>query len=156
MNARVNLMCLRRARATMPLPVDALHALATLALALGAGASAFWTFVATPALFVALGREEAGRAVAPVFPRYFETQAATAVVALLALAGLNALGVPESPWVGALAATAGLGAIASRFWVLPRVRAASRGTPAFGRAHALSALVNLATMAALVAALVVQ
>ncbi|HVL49117.1 MAG TPA: DUF4149 domain-containing protein [Candidatus Thermoplasmatota archaeon] len=129
------------------------HAAATLALAYGAGASLFWTAVATPALFRRLPREAVGAAVAAVFPRYFESQTLAAAAALVALALANAVGGGASTLAGPLVVVAGAAAAVNRFVLLARTRAAERGTDAFRRAHGLSALANLATTLAFVAAL---
>jgi hypothetical protein len=61
------------------------------------GALVFFSFVAAPALFGALPREAAGRAVSAIFPRYYLFGAACGVVALAARAGLCLL---RGAWSG--------------------------------------------------------
>lgn len=66
-----------------------------LALGLWLGSVVFFSFVAAPTLFGALGRETAGRAVSAIFPRYYALGGACGALALLS--GLL-LGAKQAAW----------------------------------------------------------
>jgi uncharacterized membrane protein len=61
----------------------ALRLIHLLALGLWIGSVVFFSLVAAPALFGALGREAAGRAVSAIFPRYYAFGGVCGVLALL-------------------------------------------------------------------------
>ena len=66
-----------------------------LALGVWLGSVVFFSFVAAPTLFGALGRETAGRAVSAIFPRYYAIGGGCGAVALVS--GLL-LGVLQGAW----------------------------------------------------------
>ena len=68
------------------------------ALAAWLGALAFFSFVVAPTLFGSLPREDAGRAVSAIFPRYYMFGATCGAVALAARGGLCLL---RGAWSGA-------------------------------------------------------
>lgn len=116
-----------------------------LALGLWVGSVVFFSFVAAPALFGALPRDMAGRAVAAIFPRYYALGGACGALALLS--GLL-LGARQAAWgrlliaeLLFLALMTGIVVYAGRV-VLPQAGRARlalpslEGTPAYDRAKA--------------------
>lgn len=132
--------------------MTALRFLYLLSLAVWIGSLAFFSFFAAPALFRALPREEAGRAVAAVFPAYYAVGWAAGAVALAAtLAGAAAAGrFPSAArWRAGLLALMLALSLYAGLVVLPEVRAARAAGDEAGRArgHRVSVLLNLAVIA---------
>jgi uncharacterized membrane protein len=131
-----------------------------LALGLWVGEIAFFSFIAAPAIFAALGPERAGPVVSAMFPRYYALGTAAAVVAL-ASSLLLARHADRPGWWTAAAGCVALG-LAATLWagtvVHPRaqrlrIASQSAGRPpseddAFRRAHRDAVLLNAAALLA--------
>lgn len=130
-----------------------------LALAFWVGSAAFFTLVATPAVFGGLPREEASRAVGAMFPAYFLAGGITGVVVLL-LATLRfqpgyGARLPILQWV--VAAVALVLILYGGMVLLPKMQALQAQLPnlnsgamtperlAFRRLHGFSMGLNLLT-----------
>lgn len=119
-------------------------------MALGAwlGAMAFFSFVAAPRTFAVLDRDDAGRVVNDVFPRYYLIGVALGALALagsLGLIGVGDAGVATAVLVGAVGVAVALAGYAR--WVLvPKMDTA--GDDAFDRYHRESVVLNGVTMLA--------
>ncbi|MBI4498406.1 MAG: DUF4149 domain-containing protein [Chloroflexi bacterium] len=121
------------------------------ALGLWGGTVVFYSFLVTPTLFSALGREAGGRAVSALFPTYYLAvlgfALATAVLAALRAWAGSAPGVGWPAWtIAGLSLVAALIAAYSRWGLLPQVAQAERGTPAFDQLHLLSVALNLVVL----------
>jgi hypothetical protein len=127
---------------------------ARLALGVWAGALVFFSLAAAPAIFARLPREEAGRAVAAIFPAYYLTGwIAGGVAAAAILAG-------ERPsrrrrWRVTLLGLALAASLYGGLVLLPQVRAARAAGDEAGRrrAHAVAVALNVVTTAAVLGAL---
>ncbi|MBI4362729.1 MAG: DUF4149 domain-containing protein [Euryarchaeota archaeon] len=114
-------------------------------LSLGAwiGAILHFSFSATPALFRAFPREEAGRVVGLLFPGYYQ---ANYLAGGLSLATALAMGGAPGPRIVLLAA-AFLLALLLGLGIGPRVRRLKEmGDSRFLRAHGVSMLLNLGVL----------
>jgi hypothetical protein len=137
---------------------EALSAVTRVALGVWAGAVLFFSAGAAPALFARLPREEAGRAVAAVFPVYYATGWIAAAVALAATA-LHAASrggwTRQARWRAALVAVALAASLYGGVVLLPRVRAARAAGDDAGtrRGHAAAVALNVVTLAAVLGAL---
>jgi hypothetical protein len=140
--------------------------LAVVAIAAWLGVMGLFAGAVAPAAFAVLSREDAGRLVGALFPRYYGAGAGLGAVALAAFAA----GAAGRPWRAAEAITAGLLALMLALtlyaWlaVLPAAQAAraeaarqgpaSAGAVAFARLHRLSTALNGAVLLAGVGAVV--
>lgn len=136
----------------------ALAALLAFALSAWAGAILFWSFAATPAMFKRLGRERAGQATRVVFPNYYAMGFLLATIALGALAGYT---LAVGGWSVAAKLLFGvisllfLLALYAKLVLIPTMERHRAGreakdpeaTRAWGRAHGLSVLLNLGSLA---------
>jgi hypothetical protein len=115
----------------------------------------FFAAVVTPAIFSSLPREEAGRVIRVLFPRYY-----LVLGALTALAAITAIAAYPLPAM--LIGLAAAGFVWARQVLRPKINrirdAAHSGNPdakrEFGRLHRLSVFLNAAQLLMLVAALV--
>lgn len=142
----------------MQAPAAALVALLAFALSAWAGAILFWTFAATPVMFKRLGRERAGQATRVVFPNYYLLGVLLMTLALAALAGWTLL---EGRWsvaaklLFAIVSVVFLLALYGRLVLLAtmerhregRERGEEAAARAWGKAHGVSVLLNLASLA---------
>ena len=132
-----------------------------LALALWVGGMAVFTFVMTPVVFRAYGRDAAGAIVGTMMPVYFRYGIAMLAVALLArfLSGQAAPGARRLLGSALLASALALSA-AHAFVLLPRIEAVKRTVPSFdttpkehparkefSRLHGISMALNLLLLA---------
>lgn len=140
------------------------HRLALALISLWLGMMLFLAFVVPPAVFGSVGRKEAGRIMARVFPPYYAGSVLLPAAALIALWPEAARSRPARVTGAILGASAGLAAVNALVispWI-ERVRAAMEGpggiadpgiTATFGRLHLLSvgviALLILLALAAL-------
>jgi len=119
------------------------------------GAMAFFAFIVAPAAFGTLEREQAGRLVSAVFPRYYAFSAGLGVIAVMAcLARPIATGWRGRDWLPLGLAVAMLGLTLYAWMViLPAAHAArqaarqvgaatSAETGRFARLHRISSLLN--------------
>lgn len=113
------------------------------------GAMLFFAGVVAPLVFKHFPEAEAGAFIRRLFPRYYDVLAIASLIASVFAIGRLA-GV-------LLAAVAGLFVFA-RFWLMPRINAARDAGPEhaarFASLHRASVIINLAQMAALVAAII--
>ena len=125
-----------------------------LSLAVWLGSIVFFSFFAGPSIFQTLPKEEAGKVVSGIFPKYYRMGYACVALALVSLGGLNwKKGLPGAP-AGLLLVMAA-GTLLMDIGIAPRVRALkaelskSRGETRptlesrFKRWHGLSMAVNL-------------
>jgi hypothetical protein len=132
--------------------MTALRVLYLLSLTVWIGSLVFFSLFVAPALFRTLPREEAGRAVAAIFPAYYAVGWGAGGLALAAtLAGAAAAGL----WTSAVRWRAGLLALMlaislyAGLVVRHQVRAAKAAGDEAGlaRSHKISVLLNLAVIA---------
>jgi uncharacterized membrane protein len=138
-------------------PMVIASAVYRLALSLWVGGIALFTFVVTPSIFRAHGRDAAGKIVGSIFPVYFRYGLVLAALALLAriFAGEAFHGARQ--WVGTLLiATAILLTGYQAFGLAPRMERVKRSVSSFetalpddparkefSRLHGISMVVNL-------------
>jgi uncharacterized membrane protein len=147
-----------------------MRSLPGVAVSLWLGAMLFFAFFVAPAAFATLEREAAGRFVAAIFPRYYQTGA---VLGILAVAGCLGRGLLRG-WQGwdwlSLGLVTLMLALTLYAWliVLPAAHAAreslhragggqtSQEALRFARLHRLSSILNGAVMLAGVAVLIME
>lgn len=118
------------------------------------GSIVFFSFVGAPTTFAVLPREEAGRVVRAVFPRYYDLGLALGVLAVAA-AAVRGLwwGFPVALLALVAAAAVAVGLFAYARWVLlPRMDRAD--DDAFARYHRRAVVANGAAMVAVAVGLV--
>jgi len=107
-----------------------------LALSLWVGGIALFTFVVTPVIFRAHGREAAGKIVGSIFPAYFRYGIALAALALLARIAAGEAYHGARQWVGTLlVATAILLTCYQAYGLVPRMEQVKRSVTSFGTAQ---------------------
>ena len=131
-----------------------------LALSLWVGGIALFTFVVTPVIFRAHGRDAAGKIVGSIFPAYFRYGIALAALALLARIAAGEAFHGARQWVGTLlVATAILLTCYQAYGLVPRMEQVKRSVTSFGtappedparkefsRLHGISMVVNLVVL----------
>jgi uncharacterized protein DUF4149 len=126
------------------------------ALAIGTwlGTIVSLTYIVTPTAHGAFDARDARRLLRPLFPRHYALGIACGFVALgTILLGKASLTTEQ---VLQLALPTGVGlvcTIVGREVLLPRLRALDGDDPRFGRLHQLSAMLNMATLGALLLAM---
>lgn len=131
------------------------------------GAMAFFSFFVAPRAFSLLGREQAGLLVGAVFPRYYVFGIVMGIIALIGVLGRMLGGQHAPSWGSLVLVLVMLGLTFYAFLVLlPQaeqakvaMRTAGAATDAagsFARIHALSVVLNLVTMLAGLALIIVE
>ena len=106
-----------------------------LALSLWVGGIALFTFVVTPVIFRAHGRDAAGKIVGSIFPAYFRYSLALAALVLLARIAAGEAFHGARQWVGTLlVATAILLTCYQAYGLVPRMEQVKRSVTSFGTA----------------------
>jgi len=138
-----------------------LRALAVVSVAAWLGIMAFFSFEVAPVVFKTIDRAIAGQAVAAVLPRYYRWGLALSGIALVAsaLQAMSGRSGRLRPLLGtALAALMVTMLVWASAVLMPRAETArrTRDDPVFARAHRASIQVNLVTLGAGVAFLILE
>lgn len=126
----------------------------TLAVSVWLGTVVCISFIVTPIAHGSFPSQEARRFLRPIFPPFY-TLGVVCGLAALAVVVLGRTGITREelirlagPVVIALGAT-----LTAREWLLPQLRELDGSDPSFARLHQASAMLNTATLGALVLAL---
>jgi len=126
----------------------------SLAVAIWLGTVVSVSFLVTPVAHFTFERVEARRFLRPIFPRYYSLGLGCGLVALASVAlGRRGLAREELLRLTVPVAIALVTTVVATGWLLPRLRDLDGSDARFARLHQLSAMLNTATLGALVLAM---